>query len=76
MKYIGIIQRVLYTNIGVEADSLGEARSKVMDLARALSPDIYDYEDVATVHLKEWNESGNGVWVDYLKIKKNHERRE
>lgn len=75
MRYQGVIRRVLYTNIGVEADSLAEAKGKAMDLARALSPDVYDYEDIATVHLKEWNAPGNGSLVDYLEVKKDHDRR-
>ena len=66
MKYQGVIKRVLYTNIGVEADSLVEAREKIRKMAECMEPDCYDYEEPIHIYLKQWGEEGRGQFMDCI----------
>ena len=67
MRYQGLIKRVFYTNIGVEADSLGEARRKIRERAEALPPDVYDYEEPSFICVKESGAASYGdLYSDYI----------
>lgn len=66
-KYQGLIKRVFYTNVGVEADSLNEARRKVREMAEVMSPDVYDYEEPTFLYVKEMGaESYGDSYSDYI----------
>lgn len=70
MKYQGVIKRVLYTNVGVEADSLAEAREKVRKMAECMPPDCYDYEEPSMIYLKQWKAEGNGEFIGCIEKEK------
>ena len=69
MKYRGLIKRVFYTNVGVEAQDLDEARRKVRDLAEVMEPDCYDYEEPLSVYVNKWTDNERWSFFDQVERK-------
>lgn len=63
MRWQGVVRRVTYTNIGVEADDMTAARSKLLSMAEALPPDLFDYMTETAVYMREFDEKGRGRLV-------------
>ena len=58
---------MFYTNVGVEAKDLNEARRKVREMAEVMPPDVYDYEEPTFLYVKEYGADSYGdLYSDYI----------
>lgn len=75
MKYQGLVKKVVYTNLGVEANNRAEARRKLRKLAEALPAGCWDYSDPAFLYIKEWDADRYGTYSDILEVKEERDAR-
>lgn len=68
-QYHGLIKREYYINVGVEADSLNEARRKVREMAEVMPIDCYDYEAPMHIYCKELGSNDKMMFSEVIESK-------